>query len=203
MTRLQLHFRAVLATFFPRWRAGSQWRCTSRTRSTAHGHCDEERQVIEIATVSDDDDALDLLLIHEISHAVASPGHGKTWQRRIALAANVARRVGRLGLAELLDAEVVHYQEDAEPLAVAYQEVRDAVLHNPDLTLAQVKRWLGQMYGMRSGDIERAFRGVRTVYTKARKEALEVRSSKQRQSGGKGAGGTGVGGQTGLIESAT
>jgi hypothetical protein len=191
MRRLELHFRAVLATFFSRWKAGSQWRCTTRTRSTAHGHCDEERKVIEIKCVSNDDDALDLLLIHEISHAVASPGHSKTWQCRIALAANVARRVGRLRLVELLDAEIARYRERAEPLALAYQEVRDAVLHNPDLTLAQMKRWLGQMYGVRYGDIEKVFRGVRTVYTTARKEALEVRACKERRNGGMGSASTG------------
>lgn len=180
MNRLQLHFRAVLTTFYPRWRTSSQWCCTSHTRSTAHGKCDEERKVIEIGIVSDDDDALDLLLIHEVSHAVASPGHGKTWQRRIAQAASVARRVRRLRLAELLDEEIVHYQEQAEPLTVAYAEVRDAMLHNPDLTFAQVKRWVGQMYGVRYGEIERVFRGLWTVYEKARKEAKEVRSSKER-----------------------
>jgi hypothetical protein len=186
MTRLQLHFRAVLASFFPRWRAGGRWRCTTLIRSAAHGRCDGKRKVIEIGLVSDDDDALDLLLIHEISHAVASPGHGRTWQRRIFLAADVARRVGRPRLAELLEAEVVHYREKAEPLAVAYQEVRDALLHNPDLTLVQVKRWLGRMYGVRYGDIDRVFRGLRTVYKRARKEAVEARKIKQGWDGARG-----------------
>jgi hypothetical protein len=37
MTRLQLHFRGVLAAFFPRWKAASRWRGTRPTRSTAHG----------------------------------------------------------------------------------------------------------------------------------------------------------------------
>jgi len=102
MTRLKQHWQAILATFFPTWKAGKQWRCTTQTRRTAQGHCIEWR-IIEIGVVSKDDDKLDLLLIHEIAHAVASLGHGKTWQRRIACAAVVSRRLGRHRLAELLD----------------------------------------------------------------------------------------------------
>jgi hypothetical protein len=84
MTRLQLHFRAVLAAFSPRGRAAGPWRCTT----------------------------------HEISHAAAPPGHGKTGQRRVALAADVARKAGRPRLAGLLEAEIVHNREEAGPPAL-------------------------------------------------------------------------------------
>jgi hypothetical protein len=92
MTRFQLQFRAVFPAFFPRWKAAGQWRCTTLAGSAAYGTCDEKRKFIEIGLVSDDDDALDLLLTHEISHAVAPPDHGTTWQGRAALAASLARR---------------------------------------------------------------------------------------------------------------
>lgn len=85
--------------------------------------------------MSEDDDPLDLLLIHEIAHAVASSGYGKTWQRGIALAAATARKLGRSKLVELLDTEIINYRDRGEPLAVAYGDVEDALLHNPDLTL--------------------------------------------------------------------
>jgi hypothetical protein len=155
------------------------------TGSTAHGHCDDERKVVQIGLTSDDDDALDALLIHEISHAVASPCHGETWQRRLALAADVARKIGRHRLAELLEAEIVNYREKAEPLAVAYDEVRDALLLNPDLTLAQIKRWLTQMYGVPFGKVERTYRALRTVYGKAREEALELREARRAWDNGR------------------
>ena len=108
MTRLQQHWRKVVAAFFPRWQVARKWRCTTRIRRWVHGYCDPERQVIEIGIVSEDDDALDMLLIHEIAHAVASSGHGKLWQRRVSLAAATARKLSRGRLAELLDAEVVN-----------------------------------------------------------------------------------------------
>jgi hypothetical protein len=178
MTRLHQHWKAILTSFFPRWRAASGWRCTTRTCRTGHGYCDVERRVIEIGVVSEDDDALDLLLIHESAHAVAPGSHGKTWQRRMALAADTARKLGRLRLAELLETEIANYRDQAEPLAVAYGEVENALLGNPDLTLAQIKRWLAQVYGLKFSEIAKVYRGLGTVYKKAQKEALELRQAR-------------------------
>lgn len=180
MTRLQQHWKAVLATFFPKWKAGAGWRCTNRgNRGQAHGHCDVEKRLIEILLVSEDDDALDMLLIHEISHAVASLGHGKTWQRRLALAAAKARKLGRTRLAELLDEEIDNYRNRGEGLPEIYAEVRNALLYNPDLTLTQIKRWLAQTYGLHVGEVSKVFRGLRTVYEKGRKEGLEFRLDRE------------------------
>ena len=181
MQKLQQHWKAVLADFFPRWRAASQWRCTARTCRSAHGHCDLRRRIIEIGFVSEDDDALDLLLIHEIVHALASPGHGNTWQRRIAVAADTARKLGRLRLAELLDTEIVNYRERGEPLAIAYQEVADALLCNPDLTFADIKSWLAQLYGLRLGEVGKVFRRLGDVYRRRRKEALGLRAARKNR----------------------
>jgi hypothetical protein len=179
-TRLQRHWKDVLATFFPQWKAGAGWRCTNRgSRGQAHGHCDVAKRLIEILFVSEDDDALDMLLIHEISHAVASLGHGKTWQRRLALAAATARKLGRTRLAELLDEEIDNYQNRGEGLPEIYAEVRAALLYNPDLTLTQIKRWVGHTYGLRFGEVSKVFRGLRTVYEKGRKEGLEFRHDQE------------------------
>ena len=179
-TRLQRHWRAVLAVYFPRWKAGRSWRCTSRTRRTAHGHCDCERRLVEIGVTSEDDDALDLFLIHEVAHAVASLGHGVTWRRRIACAAATARKVGRARLAELLDEEIANYRDRGEPVSVAYGEVENALHDNPDLTLAQIRRWLAGLYGLRLDEVGKVFRRLRRVYKEARTEALENRKVRQR-----------------------
>ena len=135
--------------------------------------------MIEILFVSEDDDDLDMLLIHEISHAVASLGHGKTWQRRLALAADTARKLGRTRLAGLLETEIDNYQNRGEGLPEIYAEVRDALLYRPDLTLTQIKRWLGQTYGLHLNEVSNVFRGLRTVYEKGRKEGLEFRQERE------------------------
>lgn len=178
MSRLQQHWRSVLAAFFPRWRAAGQWRCTTRTRRPSiHGHCDPERKLIEIRVVSEDDDKLDLLLIHELAHAVTPLGHGVRWQRRIAVAAAQARKLGRTRLAELLDEEILSYRERGEPVAVAYDSVQNALLTNPDLTLGQIKRWLAREYGLLLKEVSQIFPRLDRVYKKARKDALEMRQA--------------------------
>lgn len=97
-----------------------------------------------------------------------------TWQR-IACATVKARRVGRARLADLLGEAVANYRERGEPVTVAYGEVEDALLDNPDLTLAQVRRWLARLYGLRFGKVEQVFRRLRRVYEEARREELEAR----------------------------
>ncbi len=171
MTRLQQRWLAVLADYFPRWRAGRAWRCISRTRRTGRGYCDAARRAVEVCEAPADDDALDLLLIHEIAHATASPGHGVVWQRRLALAAAKARGLGRPALADLLASETADYRENAEPPGAAYAAVEDALREHPDLTLAQVKRGIARRYGRLARDVDQAFPRLGAVYRKARKEA--------------------------------
>ena len=60
----------------------------------------------------------------------------------------------------------------------AYQQVEDALAENPDLTFAQIKRWLAQHYGLLVSEIDQSFRRLREVYDQARSEALEDRRAK-------------------------
>jgi hypothetical protein len=119
----------------------------------------------------------------------------------MAFAADTARKLGRSKLAELIDAEVGHYQEQAEPLAIAYQEVNDALLANPDLTFAQIKRWLASQYGLKFREVGKVvLRGLGTVYQKACKEGLEARKIQQQRNGGRGRAEPGVGGDSPVPE---
>jgi hypothetical protein len=180
VTRLQQHWRGILATFFPTWEAERKWRCTTQTRRTNHGYCDMDRRIIEIGNVSADDDNLDALLIHEICHATASVGHAKKWQHRMSRAAAKARKVGRNTLANLLDEQVKGYQDSSFTMAHIYQEVEDALLANPSLTFAQIKRWLAMDYGLLVGEVEKSFRRIRRVYADARSNGLGARQHFRR-----------------------
>jgi hypothetical protein len=74
------HFRKVKALFFPRWDRQHLWRISTHSRRTGHGYCDQERRVIEIMILSNEPDKRDMLLIHEVCHAVTRGSHGKEWQ---------------------------------------------------------------------------------------------------------------------------
>jgi hypothetical protein len=90
----------------------------------------------------------------------------------------------------LLDEEVRNYQESGMTMAHGYQQVEDALAENPDLTLAQIKRWLAEQYGLLVSEVDQSFRRLRNVYDQARREALNARQAKvelvRREDGGIG-----------------
>ena len=137
------------------------WRCTSRgSRGQVHGHCDVEERLIEILFVSEDDDALDMLLIHEISHAVASLGHGKTWKHAGSpSAAATAGKLGRTRLAELLDQEIDNYRNRGGGIAQIYAEVR-MPCSTTRTSLSRRSSDGGETYGLHFGEVGKVFRGL-------------------------------------------
>lgn len=172
------HFREIKHLYFPRWDRDDRWRISTKSRRRVHGHCDVERQVIEIVVQHADPDKRDGLLIHEICHAVANGSHGKAWQRRMEIAARRADDLGRDGLAQWLRQEIVNYQEAPETTDEAYQSVQEWLAHNPDLTLAQVKRSLADLYGMLVSEVGTTFKRSEKVYRAAKQDALEARAMK-------------------------
>ena len=175
---LQHRFRDIKCQFFPRWDRGDRWRISTKSRRRVLGHCDVERQVIEIVVQHADPDKRDGLLIHEICHAVANGSHGKAWQCRMEMAARQADDLGRNGLAKLLRQEIADYQEAAEGKEEAYQTVQDWLAHQPDLTLAQVKRSLADLYGLLVNEVGTTFKRIEKVNRAAKQDALEARALK-------------------------
>ena len=173
---LRNHFLEIKHLFFPRWDRDDRWRISTRSRRTVHGYCDAERRVVEIVIQHADPDKGDNLLIHEICHAVAKGGHGKVWQRRMEKAARRADELGRDVLAKLLRQEIVNYQEFAESREEAYQTVEDWMHHEPDLTLAQVKRSIANLHGLLVSEVGTKLRRFEKVYWAAKREALDARA---------------------------
>lgn len=176
---IQHDFREIKRLFFPRWDRENRWKLRIGSRRNVFGHCDVERQVIEIAVQYEAPDERDRLLIHEISHAAADSGHGKKWQARIEKAARRAEELGRHRLAELLREEIVNYQQAGEGLEQAYQTIQDWVTCEPDLTLAQVKRALANQYGLLLSEVCKILKRTEKVFREAKKEAMKARSLRQ------------------------
>ncbi len=178
---LHQHFQQIKQQFFPRWDRRNEWRISTRSRRKVHGHCDPERQIIEIVAKHYDPDERDRLLIHEICHAVASGGHGKAWQSRMEIAAKRADELGRHRLAELLREEIVDYRERSDDCRqMAYQEIQDAVNGNPEITLAQMKRWIADQYGLLVSEVSTQLKRLKAVFEEAKRDAQEARAMKEK-----------------------
>jgi hypothetical protein len=177
---LQRHFQEIKKVFFSRWDRQDLWRVSSRSRRKVHGHCDPERRVIEIVIQHSDPDERDKLFIHEVCHAVAEMSHGKKWQDRMEKAARRADELGRQRLAQLIRQEIVGYQQAGTELENAYNEIRDALTMNPDLTFSQIARWLADQYGLLVSEVATSFRRAKKVFQEAKREALEEREMKRK-----------------------
>jgi hypothetical protein len=176
---IRRNFQDIKRLFFPRWDRQGRWQVSTRSRRTVHGHCDSERRVIEIVFQHADADERDKLIIHEICHDVADLGHGKKWQARMEQAAKRAEALGRHRLAQLLREEIVGYQQAPTSLEAAYNDIRDAISANPNLTFPQIKRWLAQEYGLLLSEVCNKFRRAAKVFQEVKREAQEHRALRE------------------------
>jgi len=64
-------------------------------------------------------------------------------------------------------------------LEEAYQCIQEWVAHEPDLTLAQVKRSLATEYGLLVAKVGTKFKRTETVYREAKREAQAGRALRQ------------------------
>jgi hypothetical protein len=116
--RLQEAYEYIRENFFQRWYRNKQWVVRLIPRLPAHGKCNDKKKEIQLQCVSDDEDSLHVLLIHEICHAFGS-GHGKKWFARMLRAADDAKNMGRNKLAGMLEEEVDEYKKSNLPTGKA------------------------------------------------------------------------------------
>ena len=164
------HLREVKALFFPRWDRQNLWRVNTRSRRTGHGYCDQERRVVEIMDPAPDEpDERDMLLIHEVCHAVTRGSHGNEWQSRMKRAAERAEELGRDRLAKLLCTEVMNSQEAPKGVKQMYSTIEDWLTEKPDLTLAQMKSAVAKHYGLRVSEVYKRMPRFKKVFQQAKK----------------------------------
>lgn len=170
---LRQSFRSIVGVYFPRWRDAKNWRVSRRNPRGVQGYCDLEKKLISVCT----DDPLGELMIHEICHAIASPGHGGKWQRRMLKAAEVAEVRDNRPLAEALRQTVEAYRtpDTTSTPNDLYGYARGWTLAGPDLSYSAIRRAIASEGGMLVSEVERKLPRLRRIYDKARKEALDMR----------------------------
>ena len=177
---LGLSWDKVRQDFFPRWDRPGKWRLSLRKPiGRAMGQCCAETKTIRIGVWSSDPDERDLLLIHEICHAVAGGGHGLRWQRRMLRAAHRAGSLGRQALAALLAGEVEQYQQDGlSHYQQVYNQVEEAARSSPSVTYSALRRYLAGEYAVPVSEFDQQYRRAKRVFAEARQE--QRRRSKLR-----------------------
>jgi hypothetical protein len=168
-------FQYVKETFFPTWDKQGLWRLElAEDLNGATAYCKTEPKTIEVLK-SVGFDKLRVILIHEISHAVTSCGHGKPWLSRMEKAAQKAERLGMNDLAQQIRSGLDWYGEAPHYRQVIYTQIVDAVISQPDADFMTLISVVGREYGISGEELLESCKRARKVYDQAKKEALEHR----------------------------
>lgn len=177
--RLQEAFEYVRKTFFPRWDKAGQWKVQEKPDLPSHGKCDSEKKTINLQYISEDQDRLEGLLIHEICHAVTIEGHSKKWLDRMKAAATKAREVGHKELSKALFEEVEEYIEAPKVTARSYYNaIEDCVSYNPEAPYEQVLAAVAYDFGLSPEEVEKAAKRCKQIY---KKEVKYMRRYRERK----------------------
>ncbi len=175
--RLQKAFEYVRVTFFPRWDRNKKWIVRLNHDLPSIGRCNHETKSIEISYISDDDDKLYLLLIHEICHALQL-GHAGIWQARMLKASEKAKEISHENLSEMLKKEVDGYIRSPKVTAkVIYFEIYDAIMDVPTVKYHDLIEYMARQYGQYPTEFEKNYKKCREVYEAARKEVCLMKES--------------------------
>jgi hypothetical protein len=139
----------IQTLYFPRWDPAHKYHIEKW--DLAGARCLYKEKLIQVSDPGDE-----LVIIHEICHAVSpSGGHGERWQKRFLKVADMAHDSGNLKLAEAIRIEVKQYQkqlkECPEGRLNAEQirsEIYDTVFDCPDASFEDVVKWTAREHSM-------------------------------------------------------
>ena len=178
--RLTSMFQELSRVYFPRWRGAPMWtiRQGSRARwrnaqgevctSSEQGFCDDLTKTIWVNTRPD---TLELVIIHEICHAVTSGGHDSQFCKRMRAAAKQATQLGNIVLAEKLEREAAMIEEQPRfTSGMAYQQTEDWIHDNPSGNFENIVNGLAYLYGMTPDEVLKQFPRLRDIYDRTHRQ---------------------------------
>jgi hypothetical protein len=183
-TSLQTTFREICRDFFPRWRTSTGWTIVEgphgqwvdaqgETHTTReHGYCDLTTKTIFINHGWSRSSEYQLIIIHEICHAVTSGSHDKRFCTPLRHAAQRARDLGDRTLSAKLLEEADAYEHTALALGSPYRRIPEIVRDNPGATFAQVLTYLAYEYSETAPALGARYPRLRAVYDRARRQEL-------------------------------
>ncbi len=171
--RLQDAYQYILKTFFLDGDLQSEWAVQEDIDLPAHGKCDRKTKTIRVRDVSNNDDDLHLLLIHEICHTF-SVMHGKKWKDQLSSKIETAIKMGRVCLADMLKRELDAYDNPNAPTISVdwiHGQIRDAVFKSPDAPFDDIVEIIANDWHMTTAALKKRFPFCGDIYHKAKKEA--------------------------------
>lgn len=169
-------YKRVCKTFFPRFDRRNEWIVKYSNKIPGQGLCDKDNKIITIEGNKSEIE-LQLILIHEICHAVASVDHGKKWLNRVLKAKEMATTTGQSELSKRLKDEIQMYvKTDRIPVEVIYNSIGDCLMESPQSTFDTIVKYVAKFYGYYPEEFKRKFKRCRKVYEEEKKYLSEKKS---------------------------
>ena len=184
---LEKEFELIRKKYFPRWDRKKEWKIKifedeneidleeayGISPEHVNGFSADKHRIIYLHRISR------LTIIHEITHAVIGPSHGKKFFDRMEQAAKRADDIGDHDLANALRDEIKMYKET--PLITAdyvYMRIKDAVVdnvHNPHISFDKVVIFIANDLGLTSDSFLQKYKRADRVYKREMKSARWLR----------------------------
>ena len=120
-------FRQICQTYFPRWRAATEWCLEESPRASwspaqgerqatlAQGYCDPTTRRITIHVAPANVLQRQAAIMHEICHAITTVGHGARFRAQMDQAVTRALALGATALAAELRRQANEYRSSGRP----------------------------------------------------------------------------------------
>ena len=168
---------------FLRWDRRGEWKCrVVADVNGSQGYCFSEHKVIKLCRhlIGGDREGVQLLLIHEICHAVTPLGHGAKWLARMATAAKRAKAIGMKSLATRLRDEAREYEATPrETASMVYQRMKDVVWDCKEISFNDAVVGVSREYGMDRREFLSRYRRLQSVYEKTVREKGATRATQR------------------------
>ena len=186
MDRLNSAFLSARRDFLTRWDRAHCWGVRAEAVGVKYiGYCDSDARTIRVnpSIVEDgDEDGLDLLIAHEISHAVAGAQHGERWQSRFLKVVERAEKRGREALADAVRREVEIYRNTPRVTAqYVYGRLKELVFDGPAVPSRGVARYSADEWGMAPDELRRRYPRFGRVLRRARAEITAYLEAEERR----------------------
>lgn len=169
---IKMNFNEIKKVFF---RRRDDWKLVIDSKLPCHARCDDQTKTIKLAFIPNEEDSLNLILIHELCHSL--PGcntgtHGKVWQGQMLKKAKIAQKKGMSNLAQLLVADVEEYKKSISmglgTHADIYGRVEDIVMECPNISYDDLVEGVALEYGATREEFEISFKRLRKTFEKAK-----------------------------------
>lgn len=144
-------FRQICQTYFPRWRAATEWCLEESPRASwsatqgerqatlAQGYCDPTTRRITIHTAPENVLQRQAAIMHEICHAITTVGHGARFRAQMDQAVTRALALGATALAAELCHQANEYRSFGRP--PAWEALQSALPIVPHAQLTDRRRF--------------------------------------------------------------